>query len=379
MSDIVTASVVPAFETTGELREALTAKNNFAAVDLYPRDGTRQLSATEASIAELVKVQADELVLCNSGMAAVTAAVETCLDGGSVIAFPEQGYSQTVRYISEYLPPRGVKTVRFDSGSVKSIDRILQKHRPDVIITETVGNGPDVPVLDLEAFLQLPSLKQSGANVILDNTLPLSTGLPLGDVLAAHPHVVAVESGTKSYTFNQELCGFVYGKNAETIRRVREYRRTTGSTPNVAAIDRIQELLPDSRDTFHRRNRAIFAHTAQLAIAAFGAGSTEYVVSHPALPTHSNAELAAQSFPDGLTPVFFLQCVGNNDQFDATEQLWQHPVIQDECELGQSFGFDKTRILPDAHYPCIRIAGGATTDTDKLGRAFQEALLSGAD
>lgn len=374
MSETLIGEVVPAFESVEDLQAALVEKNDFGRIDLYPRDGTVLLSETEERIAELTRVGGDELVLCVSGMAAVVGAIEASLgEDTRTVAFPEQAYSQTGRYASEYLAKtRGIKTVRFDSGSTTSIDSVLRRHQPDIVVAETVGNGPDVPVLDLGGLFGLQSLEELQPTVILDNTLPLSTRLPLGDILEKHPNVLGVESGTKSYTFNQELCGFVYGKNADAIHRVRQYRRTVGITPNVAGIQRVSDLLPASLDEFDQRNRAIFGRTSHLAEGAYVAtkDSSKFIVSHPCLPNHPNS----RSLSEASTPVFFIQCIGEEDQFDLTRRLWSQPVIREECELGQSFGFDKTRILPNESYPCVRIAGGANSEIVRLGEAFHEAL-----
>ncbi len=48
---------------------------------------------------------------------------------------------------------------------------------------------------------------------------------------------------------------------------------------------------------------------------------------------------------------------------EAGNPLWQ-----------RSFGFDKTRILPDAIFPSVRIAGGANRPSDELLGAFQDVL-----
>jgi hypothetical protein len=56
--------------------------------------------------------------------------------------------------------------------------------------------------------------------------------------------------------------------------------------------------------------------------------------------------------------------------------LWDHPIIREYARLGQSFGFDETRIVIDENVNAIRIAGGATTDTEALGAALGEAIVS---
>ena len=368
-------TAVASFENVDDLRAALELKQAFGAVDLYPRDGTCALYDLEQNVAELVGVVADELLLCNSGMAAVVAALETATNADTTLAISEQTYAQTARYIESYLRPRIKKLVRFDSGCTSSVSRVLERACPDVVLSETTGNGPDVPILDVEHLLSLPHITKRSPVVILDNTLPLSTAEPLAEHLDEDARVVAVESGTKSYAFNNELLGILYTKHPQLLQELRERRRTTGITPNVAAIERISSCLPE-KESFHTRNRAIFRATAQIAIAACEAtaDSCEAFVSHPILRSHPNHKLAAQRLQYGSSPVFFIHAFGKTDQFELTEKLWEHPTIRETCELGQSFGFNKTRILPDANYPAVRVSGGARSEGQQIGTAFAEVL-----
>lgn len=62
--------------------------------------------------------------------------------------------------------------------------------------------------------------------------------------------------------------------------------------------------------------------------------------------------------------------------FRITEKLWKNPVISSLCDLGQSFGFNRTRIWPDDNAPVIRISGGIYSPEEKmaLDQAFAETL-----
>lgn len=378
-------AAVPTFDSVEELQEVMTAKRSFSPIDLYPRDGTEHLCAVEARAANLARVEADGLVMFNSGMSAVQAALEVGLseaksgkDNGEqlVVAHSYELYSQTLSLIGS-LRGRGVKPVAFDSGSPASIEKVMESKRPDVLFTETVGNGPNVPVLDIDHLLALNRAQAEQSFVILDNTLPLSTALPLGEMLDEDDRVLVVESGTKSYTLNNELSGFVYGAMPSLMKRILEYRRTVGVMPGLGSLERIDSLLPASREAFDERNGHLYEVTGKLAVALFEAeqAGADFIVSHPSLATHANHELAATRYSDGTTPVFFLQCTGEASQFDLADRLWSHPIVRQYADLGQSFGFDKTRILPDERYPAVRVAGGAYSDTELLGPALKEAAL----
>ncbi|MCL4353786.1 hypothetical protein M1615_05005, partial [Patescibacteria group bacterium] len=102
-----------------------------------------------------------------------------------------------------------------------------------------------------------------------------------------------------------------------------------------------------------------------------------FAVVYPNLPTHPNFELAARLFPDGAAPVFFIQSAAFNDQGDAIARaLWENPVIRGSCELGQSFGFAKTRIWLAPNDSGVRVSGGLETkdQLEILQEAFKESL-----
>lgn len=377
-----TKEVVPCFSSIDELQAGLAAKAAYASIDLYPRDGSERLALAEAQAGHLARVEDHEIALFNSGMSAVVAAVDVALEQSEthtpVLACAEQLYSQTGAYIGQRLTRRGVKVVRFDSSWPIHVQRVLEQHQPDVILSETVGNGPGVPVLDTEALLDQAKSLGSKPVVVLDNTLPLSTGLPLGNMLPKDDNVLVAESGTKSYTFNSELSGLVYSKNQSLLDKVREYRRMTGSMPGIKSVEGILSLLPDSREAFDDRNKRIYKNTGALALALFEAQANggDFIVSHPSLPSHDNYDYAAQNYPDGASPVLFLQCTGCADQFELAGRIWQNESVQTHAKLGQSFGFDHARILPDERGRVVRIAGGAYTDTEALGQALAEASLN---
>ena len=366
----MSVETVPCFESVSELRYALDQKALYTAtIDLYPRNGTRLLGETEARMAELARAEEGTLLLCASGMAAVVAAVESVAKPSAVIACAEQSYSQTAAYIENLTPQSGRKVVRFDASCDTSIERVLQKYRPDVVLAETVGNGPDMPVLNVKALLDLSDVYGLDPAIVLDNTLPLSTAMDIGRLVCAERKVVVVESGTKSYTFNNELCGIIHTKHQGLLENLQKRRRMLGFGPNVAGVEKIAELLPDSLEEFDVRNNQIFSATADIATACQSVEKPRgaYVTCHPTL------QAARALLRHAVSPVLYLQCTGGIDQFELTEQLWSNPVIQEQAQLGQSFGFDHVRILPDANFPAVRIAGGAST-TPELVSAVRETL-----
>ncbi len=373
---------VPCFESPDQLRAGLLARAAFDAIDLYPRDGSERLAKTEAAVAEIAGIEPNNVVLFNSGMSAVTAAIEVALATSEnpkpVLACAEQMYGQTCGYVEGWLVKRGVRVVRFDSGSTDHVNSILKKHTPDVFVSETIGNGPDMPVLDADNLLKTARGQESPPILVLDNTLPLSTALPLNDRLTPEDTAIIVESGTKSYSFNAELSGIAYTKSPDLLHKLKGHRRMTGSMPGLGSLKNIVNLLPASKEAFDERNQRIYQNTGRLAVAlANGLDTTNTVlVSHPSLPTHDNYEFAHAIKLNHASPVLFLQCIGNTNQFELTRTLWQSEGVRKHAKLGQSFGFDHTRIFPDETAPAIRIAPGAYSDIESLAGELQTALRS---
>jgi hypothetical protein len=234
-----------------------------------------------------------------------------------------------------------------------------------------------VPVLDTDLLLIQARSLENPPTLILDNTLPLSTAQPLGEKVYPKDKVIIVESGTKSYTFNAEQLGIGITKNPELLDYLLRLRRTRGSLPGSGSLERISELLPEDRAAFDERNRLLFQSTAAIAIQLFvAAGENEdYLISHPVLPSHPNHEYYGEAYPDGGTPVFYIVS-SQLDQIELGERLWEHPGVREQARLGQSFGFEHTRIVTDEYQPQVRIAGGSETDGEALGEAMAEALYS---
>ena len=364
---------VPNFETVDALRGAIT--NQDGSYDLYPRDGNRGLWELESQFAELARVEAGELLLCASGMAAVVGSVRSCLEADSVIALAEQTYSQT-QVFANNLAQQGHKVYRFDSGDPESVHRTISQRRPSIILSETVGNGPDVPLLDIQKLLDSCDEVELDPHIILDNTLPLSTGCDVTGIVGEDRKLLVIESGTKSYAFNKELVGLVYSKNEAELQKVRKLRQIEGFGLNLGAIAPLEAVLPRSLGEFDARNERVFKNCRLLAAAAFAAERAEgsFVTSHPALRSHPNQQLTTEDYKHGATPVFFLQCTGSVSQYELAERLWSSEAVRSRSELGQSFGFDEARILPNANYPIVRIAAGAEDDASGLACAIKRAL-----
>ena len=373
---------VPLFPDIEAVKTAQRAKREQSRVDLYPRDGSICLFQLERQIAQILRVEPNHLLLYNTGMSAATDALEVSRPAaGTRILQGYQQYSQTRNYISDDLQVRGAEIHQVDVGSLQDIDRVVAGIRPDIVFFETVTNGSEMTVLDVAGFLKLPILSEVDPLIILDNTLPSSTVLPLGEVLAlVKRKVIVIESGTKYMGLNSEMCGILYTYDEELLGKLKRRRQRTGSLLSSSAVETIREIMSKTAEEYDYRNRLVFNNTLRLARACSEAQQDldDFVISHPNLPTHTNFEYANQVAPDGISPVFFILPTSGEPEghYKIADRLWGHPVISRMCELGQSFGFDHTRIWPDDNSPVVRVSGGvyAQKDQAELERAFYEVL-----
>lgn len=370
-------SRVPYFNTVADVREAQVRKASYLPADLYPRDGNFSLARLEEKISQLIGIEAENLLLYSSGMSAIVDVLEINHPGpGTVIAYGEQLYYQSSAYIKDVLIPRGVRAVQVNSGSIESITRVVTKFRPQLIFLETVANSPDMPVLDIDRLVNSGFAEQRPL-VVLDNTLPSPTALPLAEMLKSHPNTVVVESGTKFYSLNKELCGIIYTYNQDLLNKLRT-RRRFGSILSPSAVETINRVLL-SPEAFHARNRRILLNALTLAQACSLADSGDFTTVHPNLPDHLNQEYANLKYPFGASPLFFIQATNlkHLDQFQLTEKLWENPLVRCYCRLGQSFGFNQTRLWPDSSYPSLRVAGGTESkeEINVLAAAFRANLV----
>lgn len=371
---------VPAFADITAVRKAQQAKRNQLEADLYPRDGSRELFQLEKDMAGKLGVKPGHLLLYNTGMSAVVDALEASRPtAGTRILRGQQHYSQAGNYIADELRSRGATVVETDPGSIADIDKALQRKRPDIVFFETVTNGSEMAVLDLEQFLRLPVLQEIDPLIILDNTLP-SSEVPLGQILAVTDRrVIGVESATKYFGLNNEMGGIAYTFDNDLLLRLRKRRQRTGSLLSASAAETIRECMPRTAQDYQARNRAIFEHTLRLAIACFKSEGDQEVfrVVHPNLPDHPNSVYVNSHAPYGISPVFFIQPASLEERhYEIAQALWQDPVISRLCDLGQSFGFDRVRIWPDDNTPVVRISGGRYSEGQRsaLDQAFSRVL-----
>ena len=371
-----------AFASFEAYDQALKQKNGYQydKDQLYHRDGFPALWQLEQQIAGLVGADGDHVLLTTSGMSAVTSAIElSAPTRDDVVLHSSQGYSETIGYITEDLRERGIRPKAVDAGSINNIARALQIHRPKLTVLETGTNAPEMWLLEVERFLELQVLHEVDPWIVLDNTLPTNSHLPLAELIRnSSLKILGVESATKSYALNQDLGGIVFTYHPIALEKIHKKRRRVGAAPGPSLVEKLKGVIPPDKEQFDRENRTIAYNTLQLAIACFQAtGSGEkFVVSHPNLPGHPNYDYAQRRYPNGVTPVFFIQPSDITLSERMIAESFEHNGITENCYIAQSFGFDKTGLLYQRGY--VRVAGGLENPSQvaTLQEQFSQALSS---
>jgi cystathionine beta-lyase/cystathionine gamma-synthase len=258
--------------------------------------------------------------------------------------------------------------------ATKNPDRIK------VIFLETIGNGPRVPVLDLKRFLKLEILQELNCLIILDNTLPTNSVLPLASYLKTTSlKVIGLESATKFYLLNQDLGGFFFTYDNELLQNLLKKRKRIGATPGPSLIKTFSALLPKSKEQFDKENKLIMRNTRLLAEACEETNNAGklFTVGHPNLKNYSGYDYAQKNYPDGSIPVFFITTAGNS--FGAEELFYrlEEKGAFEDMIFTESFGFKKTAVSYCTRYGgYIRVAGGMESPRQikKLANCLQSAL-----
>ncbi len=361
---------------------------------LYPRDGDPLVTEIEQALSLVTIAGQESNVVVSAGMAAVSGATRYALQlkgregvKRPTLAHPPQLYTQSTNSF-EGLKFMGVETTLFDPGDTAAVDRLFDEDKADVIFAETVSNVPDIPVLDIEHLLaRTRDAGEEAPILVLDNTLPLSTGIDFDGLLTRRDRVLLVESATKAAMHNSEHLGVVYSPHQALINGFRKFKVTEGLVTSVNAGPAILEALEATAPGFHERNRALYESTAILgtwvAAARRALGDdAEFTVSFPELEDHPNHEYSAGHLKDGVAPVVFMGCTSFEEDVARKflKRISEHPAVEEQIEqgqvyLGQSFGFKEATLLYDPNANQVRVAGGYDIDSHDLGRGLFQAIL----
>lgn len=363
--------------TLDEIKSASRGIESIVPKSRYPRSGTEELSLFEKKISNVLDIDSKNLLVFTYGMAAVVAAIEsTSPNNRTVILHGKNEYSNNKNYINKTLQKRGVMSIEVDSYKIEKLESVIEESKPQIVFLETVGNGLKIPVLDLEKFFQIKYLKEKKPLIILDNTLAAGVITPK-QILTFEGNVIGVESGLKFYTRHEGAFGFLYTNNNNLIPDLAEYRKQTGTTPDLYQTKLISSKLIGRWD-FHIRNDLIFRNAkiiAELSNEMCNKNSA-FAVHYPNLTNHENYGYVKERFPQGAAPLFFIEPKNGITELELTEELLKNPIIQKSCEIIESFGYDFTAIWPNTDMSFVRISAGTEKEDEviALGNAFKESL-----
>lgn len=241
-------------------------------------------------------------VVCNSGMAALSAAVLSLVSAGDTILASRWLYGRTSQLFNQQLARYGVATHQVDVSDLDATRAAVAEHRPKVLYAETLSN-PLCRTADLAALAEIAHA--GGARLVVDNTFatpvvcrPLDLGADL-----------VMESLTKIIGGHSDLVlGVLAGKDPGLRATVSNVVSVWGLLGGAFPCWQVERVLP----TLGLRVRAAVANAAALADWLAGRPGVVRVV-YPGRPDHPDNELARRQFPAGCGHMLCVELSGGRD------------------------------------------------------------------
>lgn len=186
----------------------------------YTRYGNPTNSVVEATIAELEG--ADAALLFASGMTAITTSILALTKSGDHIVAQRDIYGGATKFLTQWLPQRGVETTLVDTTEYEQHARAIRPNTR-LLYLESPTN-PTLRVVDLKKLSALA--KQHGLITLIDSTF----GTPVNQRPIEYGIDLVMHSGTKYLGGHADLiCGAVAGRH-DLIATIKETRTTLGGT-----------------------------------------------------------------------------------------------------------------------------------------------------
>lgn len=244
--------------------------------------GVRQYGRTDNPTREALEhalghLEDAPVVAFPSGMAAITAALLTCLAPGERLLLPADGYYATRLLAARILAPLGIgfetrPTARFAEGGFAGFRAVF---------VETPSN-PGLDLCDLRTVAT--RARAAGATVIADNT----TMTPLGQRPLELGADLVVAADTKAPGGHSDVVlGHVATRDAEALTRLREWRRLSGSIPGPLDCWLVHRGL----ETLETRFERMCANAGALAPRLAGHPAVQ-AIRYPGLPDDPGHALA---------------------------------------------------------------------------------------
>ncbi len=277
-ADAITTPIVQTstfvFKNSTEIRNYTSKK---LARYEYGRYGNPTQRAAEKKLAELEG--AEDCLLLDCGMSAVTATMLAFLTKGDHVVITDDAYGQTLKFCSSHLPRFGVESTVVKMGDYAEMKKALRK-KTRIVFSESPTN-PYLNVIDLEAMQEIR--KRFKGLMIIDSTFatpfnqrPLDWGMDL-----------VIHSTTKYLGGHNDVLGGAVLGSAELVDQVREYQRVTGSVMDPLSCF----LLMRGAKTFALRVQ--YQNQSAQKVAEFLEEHPRIrKVFYPGLPSHPHHEIA---------------------------------------------------------------------------------------
>lgn len=202
--------------------------------DIYARYDNKELREREKEFAKIT--EANDAALFNAGMGAVVTAIEAeDLKTGDVVLCGIDVYVESEKYFQD-LKRRGMEIILINSGDAEEIEGEIRSKTPRLIILESTGNSPRMPVCDL---------KRLGRNIKEANNFyqqELNPKKIIDKYLKTHklddqiPEVLRNELLENIEEFQKEQNPFIFWNT------VREFKKLTGLSSHIA-IEKISKIV----------------------------------------------------------------------------------------------------------------------------------------
>jgi cystathionine gamma-synthase len=282
----------------------------------YGRYGTPTQAAAEGKLADIEG--AEDCLLFDSGMAAVTVTLLALLSKGDHVVITDDVYGQTLRFCNQHLPRFGIEATVTRMGDYQQLEGAIRKNTR-IIFSESPTN-PYLNVLDLERMQEIRKRGYDGL-MIIDSTFatpynqrPLEWGMDL-----------VIHSTTKYLAGHNDMLGGALLGSHELVEKVRDYQRVVGSVTTPMN----SYLLIRGMKTFPLRVE--YQNQSGQKVAEFLEGHPQIrKVFYPGLPSHPHHEIArAQMTGFGGVVSFWVK--GNlkkvNKFLDSLESIYIGPTL----------------------------------------------------
>jgi cystathionine gamma-lyase len=278
----------------------------------YTRAGNPTWDAVEAQLSLLEDAPS---VAFPSGMAAISAALMACVQGGGRVVLPSDGYYVTRVFADNFLRPLGVDVTYLPAKHYGAADFA----GAGVVYIESPTN-PALDMIDIAAVSA--RARAAGARVIVDNTTMtplLQRPLELGADL-----VVAADTKAPA-GHGDVLFGHVAGRDAALMSRVSDWRRMSGAIPSPFDAWLVHRGL----ETLELRLTRMCANAGEIAQRLRGHKAL-LDLRYLGLPDDPDHGLAARQ----MAGFGFLIGMTFGDEVQAERFLSRCPMIQQATSFG---------------------------------------------